>query len=107
MKKLEYVKEGTGKNEKGKSYPIAEHYNLVADDENMETRILKVETTNEDTIEKLQRLKPYTNIYVIAEVYFFNNKPTKMVVIDVLEEVDEIETTKQVLNEYLKKVKKQ
>ena len=107
FKKLEHIEEKTGKNEKGEPYQIAEHYNLVVDDENMEARILNVETTNEDTIEKLKRLKSYTDIYVLAEVYFFNNKPSKIVVIDVFEEVDEIETTKQVLNEYLKKVKKQ
>ena len=107
FKKLEYVEDKTGKNEKGKSYLIPEHYDLVIDDENIEAHTLKVEPTNEDAIETLQKLKPYENICVIAEIYFYQNKPSKIVVIDVFEEVDEIETTKQVLNEYLKKVKKQ
>jgi hypothetical protein len=83
-----------------KQISVSEHYQLICDDEKNEQQILRIEPNNEFVLERLQKLKPYTKLVIVTEVTFYNNKPSRLEVIDILEKAAEIETVENIIEKY-------
>lgn len=101
FKNLKHIEADTI-NEGKKIITVPEHYRLTCDDEASEQQILRVDPDNETLVKKLQGIKGYSKLIVVAEVYFYNNKPSKVEVIDIVEKSSEIETVENIINKYIK-----
>ena len=101
FKSLKHIEADTIQEGK-KTITVPEHYRLTCDDESSEQQILRIDPENGALLEKLKGIKVYSKLIVVEEVYFYNNKPSKIEVIDIVDEASEIEAVENIIDKYVK-----
>lgn len=82
-----------------KTQTIPEHFNLIID-EVSEGRInqqtLWAGAENTELLKKLENLTMYKQVKLVVNVNFYEGKPNKIVVLDLLEDDSELKTMEQI-----------
>lgn len=101
FKNLKHIEADTIKEGK-KEITVPEYYKLTCDDESSEQQVLRINSENENLLGKLKGIQVYSKLIIVTEVYFYNNKPSKVEVIDIVGEASEIQTVENIINQYVK-----
>lgn len=78
---------------------IEEHYNIIVDevsDSRINQQTLLAKASNKELIEKLENLTMYQQVKLVVNVNFYEGKPSKIVVLDILEDDNELKTMEQI-----------
>lgn len=70
---------------------IEEHYNIIVDeisDSRINQQTLWAKASNKELIEKLENLTMYQQVKLVVNVNFYEGKPSKIVVLDLLDETE-------------------
>lgn len=73
---------------------IEEHYNIIVDevsDNRINQQTLWAKADNEKLIEKLENLTMYQQVKFVVNVNFYEGKPSKIVVLDIINDETEVE----------------
>ena len=74
---------------------VEEHYNLIVDevsDNRINQQTLLAKADNKELIEKLENLTMYQQVKLVVNVNFYEGKPSKIVVLDILTDETEAQT---------------
>ncbi len=74
---------------------VEEHYNLIVDevsDNRINQQTLWAKADNKELIEKLENLTMYQQVKLVVNVNFYEGKPSKIVVLDILTDETEAQT---------------
>lgn len=74
---------------------IEEHYNIIVDevsDSRINQQTLWAKASNKELIEKLENLTMYQQVKLVVNVNFYEGKPSKIVVLDILTNETEVAT---------------
>lgn len=85
---------------------IAEHHNIIIDeisDGRINQQTLWAGVENTELLKKLENLTMYQQVKFVVNVNFYDGKPSKVIVLDLLEDDSEVQT----VNEIFKRVDQQ
>lgn len=74
---------------------IEEHYNIIVDevsDSRINQQTLWAKADNKELIEKLENLTMYQQVKLVVNVNFYEGKPSKIVVLDIINDETEVAT---------------
>lgn len=74
---------------------VEEHYNLIVDeisDSRINQQTLWAKADNKELIEKLENLTMYQQVKLVVNVNFYEGKPSKIVVLDIINDETEVAT---------------
>ena len=78
---------------------VEEHYNLIVDevsDNRINQQTLWAKADNKELIEKLENLTMYQQVKLVINVNFYEGKPSKVVVLDIINDETEVATVENV-----------
>ena len=89
---------------------IETHYNIVVDeisDERINQQTIWASAKNKNLIEKLENLCMYQQVKFIVNINFYEGKPSKIVVLDILDDDNAIKTVENVFKIQEQKLQKE
>lgn len=78
---------------------IEEHYNIIVDevsDSRINQQTLWAKADNKKLVEKLENLTMYQQVKLVINVNFYEGKPSKVVVLDIINDETEVATVENV-----------
>lgn len=78
---------------------IEEHYNIIVDevsDGRISQQNLWASANNETLLKKLENIEMYQQVKFVVNVNFYEGKPSKIVVLDILDDDSEVQTIEEI-----------
>lgn len=78
---------------------IEEHYNIIIDevsDSRINQQTLWAKADNKKLVEKLENLTMYQQVKLVVNVNFYEGKPSKVVVLDIINDETEVVTVENI-----------
>lgn len=82
-----------------KTQIIPEHFNIIIDevsDGRINQQTLWAGAENQELLKKLENLTMYQQVKFVVNVNFYDGKPSKVIVLDLLEDDSEVETVNEI-----------
>lgn len=78
---------------------IPEHFNIIIDeisDGRINQQTLWAGVENQELLKKLENLNMYQQVKFVVNINFFDGKPSKIIVLDLLEDDSEVQTVNEI-----------